>query len=186
MLRALLAAICVCLVLLTAGCGGDSSPSSKISYHPFSLPASSVSQKQERTARTWLRPDENGLVGSEPKPVIPDRPPPEFVVAVDLIDSFSVPVSDDGDRLTVQYVGYGYATKQKFASSWDEGKPLAFTLGKGEVIKGWEEGLKRMEIGDRREVVVPPDYATGGSLLHGIPANSTLVFVVEALAIDES
>jgi peptidylprolyl isomerase len=173
-------------VLSTAGCGGGTDSSSTLSYRPFSLPASSVAKKQERTARTWLRPDKNGLVGAEPKPVIPDRPPPEFVVAVDLIDSFSVPVSDDGDRLTVQYVGYRYGSKQKFGSSWDEGRPLTFTLGKGEVVQGWEEGLKRMEIGDRREVVVPPEYVTGGRLPHGLPANSTLVFVVEALAVDES
>lgn len=184
MLR-VLTAICVCLILSLAGCGGGSDSSSTISYRPFTLPASSIAKKQERTARTWLKPDQNGLVGAEPKPVIPDRPPPEFVVFEDLIDSFSVPVSDDGERLTVQYVGYDYRTKKKFASSWDEGKPLTFTLGKGEVIQGWEEGLRRMEIGDRREVVVPPEYATGGSLMRGLPAGATLVYVVEALAIDE-
>lgn len=178
--------VCVVLAFAVAGCGGGSDSTSTISYAPFSLPASSIAKKQERTAHAWLRPGENGLVGSEPKPVIPDRPPPEFVVAVDLIDSFSVPVSDDGDRLTVQYVAYRYDSKQKVASSWGEGKPLTFTLGKGEAIQGWEEGLRRMEIGDRREVVVPPEYATGGGLPHGLPADATLVFVVEALAIDEN
>lgn len=177
--------ICIVLVLSVVGCGGGSDSSSTISYRPFSLPAWSFGDTDERTAGSFLNPDENGLVGSEPKPIIPDRPPPEFVVAVDLIDSFSAPVADDGDQMTVQYVGFFYGSKKKFASSWDQGKPYTFILGRGEVIQGWEEGLQRMEIGDRREIVVPPEFATGGSRMKGIPPDSTLVFVVEALAIKE-
>lgn len=177
--------ICVFLVLSVAGCGGDSDSSSTISYRPFSFPTKLVGAKDQRTKESFYKPAESGLVGSEPKPFLPDRPPPEFVVSIDLIDSFSEAVTDDGDRLTLQYVGYGYDSKRKFASSWDDGEPFTFTLGKGEVIPGWEEGLQRMEVGDRREVVVPPEFATPGSRDQGFPSDSTLVFVVEALAIDE-
>jgi hypothetical protein len=178
-------AICLFLALCAAGCGGGSDSSSTVSYRPFSFPASIVGKKDQRTEQTFLRPTPNGLIGSEPKPIIPDRPPPEFVVTVDLIDSYSEAVSDDGDRMTVQYAGYLYDSGKKFASSWDEGKPLTFTLGKGEVIPGWDEGLQRMEIGDRREVVVPPADATPGSRMKDVPQGSTLVYVVEPLAIDE-
>jgi len=178
-------AICVFLVLSVTGCGGSSDTSSTISYRPFSFPAGSVGEIGERTAQSFLKPKENGLVGSEPKAVFPDRPPPEFVVWADLIDSFSVPVVDNGEQLTIQYVGYLYDSKKKFASSWDEGKPFVFTLGKGEAIPGLDEGVQRMEIGDRREIVVPPEFASDGSRMKGFPSNSTLVFVVEALAIKE-
>ncbi|MDQ2630105.1 MAG: FKBP-type peptidyl-prolyl cis-trans isomerase [Actinomycetota bacterium] len=179
-----LGAICVLLALSVFGCGGDSDSPSTISYRPFSLPLWSVGPRDERRVGSFLMPGKNGLVGSEPKPVIPDRPPPEFVVAVDLIDSFSPPVADDGDRVKVQYVGFLYDSKKKFVSSWDEGKPFAFTLGRGEVIEGWEEGIKRIEIGDRREIIVPPEDATDGSRMDA-PSGATLVYVVEALAIKE-
>jgi hypothetical protein len=168
------------LGLWMAGCGGDSDSPSTISYRPFDLPV----ELRERQAKD-LKPRANGLAGPELKPIIPDRSPPEFLFMLDLIDSFSMPVADDGDRLTVQYVGFVYDSKEKFASSWEEGKPFTFTLGKGEVIQGWEEGMQRLEIGDRRELVVPPELATGGSRMKDVPSGSALVFVIEALDIEE-
>lgn len=178
-------AICVCVALVLGGCGGGSDSSSTISYRPFHLPYSSYGAHNARSPKAFLKPDENGLVGPELKPVIPDRPPPEFVTWVDLIDSLSDPAFD-GDRVTFQYAGYVYGSKKKFASSWDEGKPSAFTLGKGEVMRGLEEGFELIEVGDRREIFVPPNFATGGSRMKGAPSGSTLVFVVEVLAIDKS
>ena len=64
--------------------------------------------------------------------------------------------------MTVQYVGYLYDSKKKFASSWDEGKPFTFTLGKGEVSQGWEEGVFQMEVSDQRELIIPPAMTAGG------------------------
>ncbi|HET8815256.1 MAG TPA: FKBP-type peptidyl-prolyl cis-trans isomerase [Solirubrobacterales bacterium] len=172
--------------LIGVGCGGDSGSSSKISYEPWDLPkVGSVADRQERRARDFLEPTKNGLIGSELKPIIPDRPPPEFLYVLDLIDSFSMPVADNRDRVTVQYVGAVYDSKEKFASSWDEGKPFTFILGRGEVIEGWEEGLQRLEIGDRRELVVPPDLVTGGTRMGNLPQGETLVFILEALDVKE-
>jgi FKBP-type peptidyl-prolyl cis-trans isomerase FkpA len=178
-------AICVCLTLAVIGCGGGTDSSSMLSYRPFHLPISSYGERNLRSPQAFLKPDKNGLVGSELKPVIPDRPPPEFVVWVDLIDSLSKPAYD-GNRVTIQYVGYVYDSKQKFASSWDEGKPLTFTTGAGELMRGLEEGLERIEVGDRREILIPPNFATGGSRMQDVPSGKTLVFVLEALAIDKS
>lgn len=177
--------ICILLVLTVVGCGGGSDSSSTISYKPWSFPPGTIGEWEERTAEEFLKPDENGLVGPELKPVIPDGPPPEFLISADLIDGYSPETASPGDRLTVQYVGYTYDTKEKFASSWDEGKPFTFTLGKGEVIEGWEEGLDRAEVSDRRELVVPPEAATGGSRMQDLPSDSTLVFVLEVLKIIE-
>lgn len=171
------------ILLLLVSCGGDSDSSSTISYRHFNLPYSSYGERNARSVKAFLKPGQNGLVGPELKPVIPDRPPPELLVRADLIDSLSVPAYN-GDRVTVQYVGYVYGSKKKFASSWEEGKPFTFTLGKGEVIRGWEQGLHRIEVGDRRELVVPPKYVTGGSRMPYLPSGATLVFVLEALAID--
>ena len=175
--------ICVFLTLSVIGCGGGSDSSSTISYRPFHFPYGSYGERNERSVKDFFKPNENGLVGSELKPVIPDSPPPELLSWVDLIDSNSIPAYD-GDRVTVQYVGVVYGSKKKFASSWDEGKPFTFTLGKGEVMRGWEEGFHRIEVGDRREIVVPPELATGGSRMKGIPSGATLVFVLEVLAIE--
>jgi len=179
------AAIALAMVALTGvGCGGDSDSSSTISYESWNLPQ--VADRKERRARDFLEPTKNGLIGSELKPIIPDRPPPEFLFSADLIDSFSMPVADDRDQVTVQYVGVVYDSKKKFASSWDEGKPFTFILGKGEVIEGWEEGLQRLEIGDRRELVVPPELVTGGTRMQNLPQGETLVFMLEALDVKEN
>ncbi|HYQ79288.1 MAG TPA: FKBP-type peptidyl-prolyl cis-trans isomerase [Solirubrobacterales bacterium] len=178
-------AICVFLTLTAIGCGGGSDTSSTISYRPFHFPYSSYGEHNARSPQAFLKPAKNGLVGPELKPVFPDSPPPEFLTWVDLIDSLSVPAFT-GDRVTFQYVGYGYESEQKFASSWDEGKPSSFTLGKGEVMLGLERGFRRIEVGDRREIVIPPKLASGGSRMQGAPAGETLVYVVEVLAIERN
>jgi peptidylprolyl isomerase len=82
-------------------------------------------------------------------------------------------------------VGYLYDSKKEFASSWKEGKPFTFTLGKGEVIPGWEEGVEGMEVSDRRELVVPPEYATPGSRMKDVPSDQTLVYVIDLLDVEE-
>jgi peptidylprolyl isomerase len=178
--------ICASLALLVVGCGDDSDSSGTVSYEPWTPPAGIIGVRDERTAANFPEPDENGLVGSELKPVIPDGPPPEFLVSLDIIDGFSAPTASPGDQLTVQYVGFTYDSKEKFASSWDEGKPFTFTLGEGEVIEGWEEGLLQAEASDRRELFVPPELVTGGSRMKGIPEDSDLVFVIEVLKIKEA
>lgn len=174
--------ISVVLALSAIGCGGDSDSSSTISYRPFSLPESA--EDVGRTAHEFLELDQNGLAGREPKPVIPNRPPPEFLVLTELIDGAQTDYAEPGDRVTIQYVGAAYDSKEKFASSWDEGRPFAFTLGGGELIDGLEEGLEKIELADRREIIVPPELATGGNgRMKGIPPDATLVFVIEVLDI---
>jgi FKBP-type peptidyl-prolyl cis-trans isomerase len=185
MLR-VIGAICVFLTLSAIGCGGSPDTSSTFAYRAFHYPYRVYDDKiDERSVKGYLKPGENGLVGPELKPVFPSVPPPEYLSWVELIDSRSV-FARSGDRVTVQYVGFLYGSKKKFVSSWDEGKPFTFTLGKGEAIRGWEQGLRRMEIGDRREIVIPPRLATGGSRMKNFPSGATLVFVVEVLAINKS
>jgi len=92
--------------------------------------------------------------------------------------------AQSGDNLRVHYVGTLVGGKQ-FDSSRDRGQPFAFTLGTGQVIKGWDRGLAGMRVGGRRKLTIGPSLAYGE---HGqgttIGPSATLVFDVELLAID--
>ena len=90
-----------------------------------------------------------------------------------------------GDTVKVQYSGY-LMNGTKFDSSYDHGgDPFKFTLGKGEVIKGWDEGVVGMKVGGKRKLRIPPElgYGAKGSP-PTIPANAGLVFDVELVGIE--
>ncbi|KAL6748954.1 hypothetical protein V8C86DRAFT_2862964 [Haematococcus lacustris] len=88
-----------------------------------------------------------------------------------------------GQRVSVHYTGT-LTNGKKFDSSRDRGKPFDFTLGQGEVIKGWDEGVAQLSLGQRAKLTCSPDYAYGNQAVGNglIPANSTLIFDVELLA----
>ena len=89
-----------------------------------------------------------------------------------------------GNIVSVNYVGT-LTNGSKFDSSYDRGRPFAFILGAGQVIKGWDEGVAGMKIGGKRKLIIPPSLGYGAqSMGNGlIPANSTLIFEVELLGI---
>ncbi|MEY2534966.1 MAG: hypothetical protein QOF29_2876 [bacterium] len=86
-----------------------------------------------------------------------------------------------GDKVSVQYVGVLYDNNKQFDSSWDRGKkPFELTLGAGQVIAGWDQGLIGMKEGGRRKLTIPPDQAYGAQgQPPTIPANATLVFEID-------
>jgi FKBP-type peptidyl-prolyl cis-trans isomerase len=88
-----------------------------------------------------------------------------------------------GDSITVNYLGT-LVDGTKFDSSYDSGKPFTLTLGVGQVIKGWDQGLLGMKVGGKRKLTIPAELAYGDrSPSLKIPANSTLVFEVELLSV---
>lgn len=89
-----------------------------------------------------------------------------------------------GDQVKVHYTGW-LRSGQKFDSSRDRGQPFVFSIGRGRVIKGWDEGVGTMRVGGKRKLIIPAHLGYGdrgaGSV---IPPGATLIFEVELLAVE--
>ena len=90
-----------------------------------------------------------------------------------------------GSKVEVQYVGVAFSTGEEFDASWNRGQPFRFTLGKGQVIPGWDQGVPGMRVGGRRKLTIPSAMAYGARGAGGvIEPHEPLVFVVDLLAVD--
>jgi FKBP-type peptidyl-prolyl cis-trans isomerase len=110
-------------------------------------------------------------------------PPDEQMKMVTTAPGKGAETAKPGDRVSVHYTGT-LTDGTKFDSSRDRNKPFEFILGRGMVIKGWEQGIAGMKVGEKRKLTIPPSMAYGpAGRPPVIPPNSTLLFDVELVAI---
>jgi peptidylprolyl isomerase len=170
-MQRLLLIIGACLALFIFGCGSDDSTTDSGST-AASTEESAAPKEAESAEKT------------APKVTVPKGAPPKETTTKDLEEGTGA-TAKSGDVVSVNYVGVNYKTGKAFDASWSRGEPFTFTLGGGEVISGWDEGIEGMKVGGRRELIIPPNHAYGASgAPPAIPPNETLVFVVDLEAIE--
>jgi peptidylprolyl isomerase len=119
-----------------------------------------------------------GTAGTAPTVVVPTGTPSTQLESADLIVGTGA-TAEAGENITVQYVLATYSSGKVVQSSWTS-QPFSFTLGEDKVIKGWDMGVVGMQVGGRRELIIPPSLGyRNTSPGPGIAANDTLVFVVD-------
>jgi peptidylprolyl isomerase len=122
-------------------------------------------------------------VTEKPEIDLPDTPPPTDLEVVDITvgDGAEATV---GCTVVTHYVGVAHSSGEEFDASYNRGEPLAFRLGVGQVIAGWDRGIEGMKVGGRRRLVIPPDLAYGdrgaGS---AVAPGETLIFVVDLVQV---
>ncbi|HEY6730571.1 MAG TPA: FKBP-type peptidyl-prolyl cis-trans isomerase [Solirubrobacterales bacterium] len=170
--------IVACLALVVAGCGDDSSTSTNSGTDTT---AEANSQGEESTSEEGAGEKEDAP--DLPEVTVPKGPPPKKL-EIEELKQGSGPTAKAGDKVSVDYVGVVYATKELFDANWDSGEPFSFTLGAQEVIKGWDQGIQGMKVGGERKLIIPPDLAYGEEgIFPSIPPNSTLVFLTKLIAV---
>ncbi|GHA79597.1 FKBP-type peptidyl-prolyl cis-trans isomerase [Streptomyces termitum] len=152
------------LLLSTAACGSEDKGSDNASM-TNGLPAITAGAK----------------FGEKPTLAKGEGDPPKDL-KVNVISEGDGPVTKDGDALQVNYLGQTWDSTTPFDNSFDKKEPFTLTLGAGQVIKGWDQGLKGQKVGSRVEIGIPPElgYGEQGSP-PSIKGGATLVFVVDIL-----
>jgi peptidylprolyl isomerase len=174
-MKATLTAILLCLALAVAGCGDDDSSATDGATTDTTTQADAAAPA-ESPAEAAKR--------KKPKVTVAQGAPPQKLVKKDLIEG-SGPPAKAGDEVTVQYVGAGFETGEEFDASWDRGEPFSFSLGAGEVIPGWDQGIEGMKAGGQRELTIPANLAYGSAgAPPAIGPDEALVFVVDLLKVN--
>ncbi|MCI3949887.1 MAG: FKBP-type peptidyl-prolyl cis-trans isomerase [Acidimicrobiales bacterium] len=121
----------------------------------------------------------------KPEVTIPETPPPTELQSTDITVGEGEE-AQTGDTLRVHYVGKIYASGEEFDSSYERDPIEVQLVSPGGVIEGWAQGLVGVREGGRRQLVIPPDLGYGAQPSGDIPANSTLVFVIDVLSVEKA
>lgn len=118
---------------------------------------------------------------SKPEVDFPQDPVPTELRIVDEIQGTGREAKV-GDTVSCHYVGVTYSGGEEFDASWNRGEPLGFTVGVGQVIQGWDQGLLGMKVGGRRRLEIPSELAYGSRGAGAvIGPDESLIFVVDLL-----
>jgi peptidylprolyl isomerase len=119
----------------------------------------------------------------KPEIDFPDSPPPSDLEVTDITEGEGTEAAA-GSTVVAHYVGVAHSTGEEFDASYNRGEPLAFRLGVGQVIAGWDQGIAGMRVGGRRQLVIPPHLAYGDRGAGGaIAPGETLIFVVDLVEV---
>ena len=176
------------LAAAVAGCGSSSTtapgvqlaPSAGATAATTTAAASSAasSTSASATSTTTSNTPLPTALKTKPKVAIPSGPAPKKLVVKDLIKGTG-PAANPNSTVNVQYVGELYKGGKQFDASWNDGSGQPVSLPLSGVIKGWQQGIPGMKVGGRRELIIPPSLGYGPTAQSKIPANSTLVFVID-------
>jgi len=179
----LLAGVLAAALLTACGSGGSSTITvgNENKGDNALLKSSAKGEKAPTETSTNVpKTPERGVLSTKPVIKPPSGPPPKKEVISDRVVGTGAEAKP-GQLVTVNYVGVNYKTGKEFDSSWKRNEPFQFTLGKKQVIAGWEKGIPGMKVGGRRELTIPPALAYGSKGSSSIPPNETLIFVVDLL-----
>jgi peptidylprolyl isomerase len=123
-------------------------------------------------------PTVTGADKGKPKITVPKAAAPTKLVVQQLVKGTG-PAVKAGQQLRMKYTGVLWNGGTEFDSSFNRTEPFQIPIGAGQLIKGWDQGLVGQPLGSRVLLVVPPDMGYGDKAQKGIPAKSTLVFVVD-------
>lgn len=174
--KALLLFTILALAVFAAGCGSKGASVSDINTEPAAAPTGDTGSSDESSSKT-VQPKVSGSLTSKPKISDASGDPPSKMIEKD-IKVGSGKTAKSGDKVTVNYVGHNWSNNAEFDTSWGK-QAFSFTLGDGQVIAGWDEGVEGMKVGGRRLLIIPPDKGYGAQGQGSIPANETLIFVVD-------
>jgi peptidylprolyl isomerase len=182
--RAGLALAALAAVALIAGCGSSGSSTITVGNENKAdnslAKASAPSSTSTTPAKTAATPT-SGPLSKEPTVTPPAGAAPSKLVIKDIVTGTG-PEAKAGQSVTVNYVGVLFNGGKQFDASWKRKEPFTFTLGKGQVIAGWDQGVAGMKVGGRRQLTIPAQLAYGAKgSPPSIPANAPLVFVVDLL-----
>lgn len=182
------------VMTMAAGCGGAGENGSEPEVREE--PAESGGQVMtgdEAPAGDVAATDDEGSTG-EPAGDEPAADSTEIMpgLTMRVLEEGDGPTAEPGQVVVVHYTGWLHDPSapddrgRKFDSSIDRGEPFPFTLGAGQVIRGWDEGVRGMQVGEVRELTIAPELAYGERGSGPIPPGATLVFEVELLDVKEA
>jgi peptidylprolyl isomerase len=181
--RAVLAAVALTATIVIAGCGSSGGSSTITIGNENSADDALIKAGETTTSSAAVKTPTSGPLSTEPKVTPPTGPPPTKLETKNLIVGTGAEAKS-GEKVTVNYVGVLYKTGKEFNASWETKEPFSFTLGEGQVIKGWDQGIPGMKVGGRRELIIPAELAYGkAGSPPKIPPNEALVFVVDLLGV---